>query len=392
MKSVKLSYIVAMTRPRSPSDNNMKDWRAAVSAPLTYRIGSSTLHFRLHLVMLSCVISVAVLVLLCLTLTGSPTRRTESVPGQLSLSQCPNTSRARPEGGRYRLAVVADPDTDSKVGDGWQSFLLRGEIVIRGEKVEVTWGEEEVLTSNLGAGGRGMELSELQMFAGRLLTLDDRTGVVYTIEGNKVVPWVILSDGPGNVSKGFKAEWSTVVGDKLVVGGLGKEWTTTTGEIVNYHPMWVKMVSCDGAVTHHDWRSHYLTVREAVGISWPGYMIHEAVCWSEVRREWTFLPRRMSKHKYDDVTDERRGSNTIIIADENFANVRTLTVGEKLPTHGFSSCKFVPGTEDQLMVALKSEEIEGNVATYMMVFNMEGKVLYREQKIGDRKFEGVEFV
>ena len=381
-----------MTRPRSPSDNNMKDWRAAVSAPLTYRIGSSTLHFRLHLVMLSCVISVAVLVLLCLTLTGSPTRRTESVPGQLSLSQCPNTSRARPEGGRYRLAVVADPDTDSKVGDGWQSFLLRGEIVIRGEKVEVTWGEEEVLTSNLGAGGRGMELSELQMFAGRLLTLDDRTGVVYSIEGNKVVPWVILSDGPGNVSKGFKAEWSTVVGDKLVVGGLGKEWTTTTGEIVNYHPMWVKMVSCDGAVTHHDWRSHYLTVREAVGISWPGYMIHEAVCWSEVRREWTFLPRRMSKHKYDDVTDERRGSNTIIIADENFANVRTLTVGEKLPTHGFSSCKFVPGTEDQLMVALKSEEIEGNVATYMMVFNMEGKVLYREQKIGDRKFEGVEFV
>ena len=392
MKSVKLSYIVAMTRPRSPSDNNMKDWRAAVSAPLTYRIGSSTLHFRLHLVMLSCVISVAVLVLLCLTLTGSPTRRTESVPGQLSLSQCPNTSRARPEGGRYRLAVVADPDTDSKVGDGWQSFLLRGEIVIRGEKVEVTWGEEEVLTSNLGAGGRGMELSELQMFAGRLLTLDDRTGVVYSIEGNKVVPWVILSDGPGNVSKGFKAEWSTVVGDKLVVGGLGKEWTTTTGEIVNYHPMWVKMVSCDGAVTHHDWRSHYLTVREAVGISWPGYMIHEAVCWSQVRREWTFLPRRMSKHKYDDVTDERRGSNTIIIADENFANVRTLTVGEKLPTHGFSSCKFVPGTEDQLMVALKSEEIEGNVATYMMVFNMEGKVLYREQKIGDRKFEGVEFV
>ena len=392
MKSVKLSYIVAMTRPRSPSDTNMKDWRAAVSAPLTYRIGSSTLHFRLHLVMLSCVISVAVLVLLCLTLTGSPTRRTESVPGQLSLSQCPNTSRARPEGGRYRLAVVADPDTDSKVGDGWQSFLLRGEIVIRGEKVEVTWGEEEVLTSNLGAGGRGMELSELQMFAGRLLTLDDRTGVVYSIEGNKVVPWVILSDGPGNVSKGFKAEWSTVVGDKLVVGGLGKEWTTTTGEIVNYHPMWVKMVSCDGAVSHHDWRSHYLTVREAVGISWPGYMIHEAVCWSEVRREWTFLPRRMSKHKYDDVTDERRGSNTIIIADENFANVRTLTVGEKLPTHGFSSCKFVPGTEDQLMVALKSEEIEGNVATYMMVFNMEGKVLYREQKIGDRKFEGVEFV
>ena len=146
------------------------------------------------------------------------------------------------------------------------------------------------------------------------------------------------------------------------------------------------------AVSHHDWRSHYLTVRQAGGITWPGYMIHEAVCWSQVRREWTFLPRRMSKNKYDDVTDERMGSNIIIIADENFSRLRTVTVGEKIPTHGFSSCKFIPGTDDQLMVALKSEEIEGKVATYMMVFNMEGKVLFQEEKIGDRKFEGIEFL
>lgn len=361
-----------------------------MSAPLTYRIGSSTLHFRLHLVFLSCLISVAVLLLLGLSLTGSPTRAS---PGEVGRpEQCPLTTQIRSRGGRYRLAVVADPDTDSKTGDGWQSYLMTGELVVRGDQVQVTWGQEKVLTTNLGAGGRGMELSELQRFSGRLLTLDDRTGVVYSIEGDTVVPWVILSDGPGNVTKGFKAEWSTVVGDRMVVGGLGKEWTTTTGEIINYHPMWVKMISCEGAVTHHDWRSHYLAVREAVGISWPGYMIHEAVCWSHIRREWTFLPRRMSKNKYDDVTDERMGSNVIIIADENFSRLRTVRVGERVPTHGFSSCKFIPGTEDQLMVALKSEEIEGKVATYMMVFNMEGKVLFQEDKIGDRKFEGIEFV
>ena len=86
------------------------------------------------------------------------------------------------------------------------------------------------------------------------------------------------------------------------------------------------------------------------------------------------------------------GSNIIIIAEENFSSLRTVTVGERVPTHGFSSCKFIPGTEDQLMVALKSEEIEGKVATYFMVFNMEGKVLYQEDKIGDRKFEGIEFL
>ena len=379
-----------MTSQRSQSDPTMRDWRAAVSAPLTYRIGSSTLHFRLHLVFLSCLISVAVLVLLGLALTGSPTRASL---GEVSrLAECPLTQQITSRGGRYRLAVVADPDTDSKTGDGWQSYLMTGELVVRGDQVQVTWGQEKVLTSNLGAGGRGMELSELQRFSGRLLTLDDRTGVVYSIEGDTVVPWVILSDGPGNVTKGFKAEWSTVVGDRMVVGGLGKEWTTTTGEIINYHPMWVKTISCEGAVTHHDWKSNYLAVREAVGVTWPGYMIHEAVCWSQIRREWTFLPRRMSKNKYDDVTDERMGSNVIIIADENFSRLRTVTVGERIPTHGFSSCKFIPGTEDELMVALKSEEIEGKVATYMMVFNMEGKVLFQEDKIGDRKFEGIEFV
>ena len=45
-----------------------------------------------------------------------------------------------------------------------------------------------------------------------------------------------------------------------------------------------------------------------------------------------------------------------------------------------------------MIVALKSEEIEGKVATYLMVFNVDGSVIYPETKIGDRKFEGVEFV
>jgi soluble calcium-activated nucleotidase 1 len=38
-----------------------------------------------------------------------------------------------------------------------------------------------------------MELSELVTFNGALYTVDDRTGVVYKLDGNKVVPWVILS-------------------------------------------------------------------------------------------------------------------------------------------------------------------------------------------------------
>lgn len=47
-----------------------------------------------------------------------------------------------------------------------------------------------------------MELSELVVFNGHLYTVDDHTGVVYRIEDNKAVPWVILPDGDGTVSKG----------------------------------------------------------------------------------------------------------------------------------------------------------------------------------------------
>ena len=52
---------------------------------------------------------------------------------------------------------------------------------------------------------------------------------VYEIRNKKLVPWVIMEDGPGNVDKGFKAEWMTIKDQRLHIGGLGKEWTTQEG-------------------------------------------------------------------------------------------------------------------------------------------------------------------
>jgi len=379
----------------------MKDWRTAISTPLTYRIGNSTVHFRSHLVFAGCLIAVAVMMLLYFTQTGRARSNFVSVDrwvssGGLFNSTYPLTPAVRlGQGNRFRIAVVADLDTDSKVGEGWVSFMQYGYLTISDslDRVSVSWDVEEVeLKGSLAAGGRGMELSELQVFDGKLLSLDDRTGVIYQIVGGKVVPWVIMSDGGGGNTKGFKGEWSTVRGHTLVVGGLGKEWTTSQGEVINHDPMWVKEIGVEGAVKHIDWRDRYILVRQAAGISWPGYMIHEAVGWSQVRREWVFLPRRMSGDRYNDVTDERMGTNVMITADEAFKDIRVTTVGDKMPTHGFSSFKFVPGTKDTVIVALKSEEVEGKVATYMMVFNTDGLVIYPETKIGNRKFEGVEFV
>lgn len=44
------------------------------------------------------------------------------------------------------------------------------------------------------------------------------------------------------------------------------------------------------------------------------------------------------------------------------------------------------------MVALKSEEVEGVVATYITVLTMQGAILLPETKFADTKFEGIEFV
>nr|XP_045744296.1 galectin-3-binding protein isoform X2 [Mirounga angustirostris] len=180
-----------------------------------------------------------------------------------------------PGGTRYRIAVIADLDTESRAQEEntWFSYLKKGYLTLSdsGDKVAVEWDKGHgVLESHLAEKGRGMELSELIVFNGRLYSVDDRTGVIYQIEGTKAVPWVILSDGDGTVGKGFKAEWLAVKDEHLYVGGLGKEWTTSTGEVMNENPEWVKVVGSRGSVNHENWVSSYSALRAAAGIQPPG--------------------------------------------------------------------------------------------------------------------------
>lgn len=111
------------------------------------------------------------------------------------------------EGTRYRIAVIADLDTSSSSEKKltWFSYMHRGHLSVSesGDKVAVEWDADRVvLESHLSEKGRGMELSELVAFNGKLYTADDRTGIVYRIDGDKAIPWVILTDGDGSVAKG----------------------------------------------------------------------------------------------------------------------------------------------------------------------------------------------
>uniref|UniRef100_A0A3B4ASS2 Soluble calcium-activated nucleotidase 1 n=1 Tax=Periophthalmus magnuspinnatus TaxID=409849 RepID=A0A3B4ASS2_9GOBI len=301
------------------------------------------------------------------------------------------------DGVRYRIGLIADLDTASRSSkeQTWFSYMKRGHLTFsaNGDRLQVEWDTDIVtLESHLSEKGRGMELSELVVFNGHLYSVDDRTGVVFRIEGSHAVPWVILPDGDGSVSKGFKAEWLAVKDEHLYVGGLGKEWTTTSGEVVNNNPEWVKVVGCHGDVHHENWVLNYNSLRNAAGIHPPGYLIHESAVWSESLQRWFFLPRRASHERYEETADEHRATNMLLSCPADFSYIKLSQVGPLNPTHGFSSFKFVPGTEDKIIVALKSEEDAGKIATYMIAFTLDGHVLMPETKIGDVKYEGLEFI
>jgi len=399
----------------SSDSTTMSDWRQAIRTPFAYRVSNSTMRLQTHFVYTVAVSGLAILVLLYLLLPSSRSgyRLTNEIDnnehelGHLHArgnfhynDTYPLSAPVRTKNGiKYKIGIIADLDTLSKSESEenvWYSYMKTGYLTFNAATKQVTieWdsGSAKVVKSALSNGGRGMELSELVVFNGKLYTVDDRTGVVYEVNNGHVIPWVILSDGDGHESKGFKTEWSTVKGTELYVGGLGKLWTSGTGEVINDNPQWVKIVSPSGEVRHVNWKNHYGEMSKALGISHPGYVIHEASVWSDVFQQWFFLPRRVSKERYDEKLDEHRGANYLLRCSEAFSDVSVTRVGDHLPTHGFSSLKFIPGSGDSVIVALKSEEDSGTIASYITVFTIKGEVLYPETKIGNYKFEGIEFI
>jgi len=299
----------------------------------------------------------------------------------------------------YRIGLIADLDKDSKhptTKNKWRSFYKRGYLSYNSvtQSIVVSFDKDEAIEIDGGyaLNGRGMELSELVTFNGHVLTFDDRTGLVFDIVGEKVVPWVILMDDDGHSSKGFKSEWATVKDEILYVGSMGKEWTTSAGEFESYDPMFVKAITMTGEVQHIKWVDNYRAIRKTIGIEWPGYMIHESGAWSALHRKWYFLPRRCSKDRYNETLDEHMGCNVLISADESFRNIQVVKLASLKPTHGFSSFKFVPGTDDRVIVALQTEELNGKTSTYITAFTTTGNMLMDQLKLDtEYKYEGFEF-
>ena len=203
----------------------------------------------------------------------------------------PITPPLRFDDGRtvFKIALVSDLDTDSKHPDQantWRSVLKTGYLTVdsSADSYEVEFDEDDVtLTSKLAEKGRGLELSDLVVFNGKLLSCDDRTGAIFEIPLDKInaaqrpatleaLPWTLLRNGPGNVAKGFKCEWLTVREGELWAGSLGKEWTTATGVRVNDYPQWVKTVGPWGDVRHLNFVEEYNKLRDKAGFQEPGLL------------------------------------------------------------------------------------------------------------------------
>ena len=301
--------------------------------------------------------------------------------------------------GLFDVYIVSDLDKKSKVQSDkkgkWRSVMKKGQLKrMDNGMYSIQWISDTELFTKISEAGRGMELSALVEFNRRLFTFDDRTGLAFEIVGKKAIPRYIMMEGDGNTDKGQKTEWATVKDGKMYVGSFGKEYTNPDGSIKNTNNMWISIINDRGVVTHEDWTDRFNKLREAVGCPYPGYMIHEAITWSPVRRQWVILPRRVSKEAYDENEDERRGSNTVIFASEDFSKIEVKHITPLTPTRGFSDFKFLPGSKDQIIVALKSEENEEAQTqnTYITVFDVNGKILMEETEIpGMMKFEGLEF-
>lgn len=320
------------------------------------------------------------------------------------------------KGNEIRFAAVTDMDELSRVkGDGkptWQSNMILGSITPKDNKYTVNFEPEmRHLTTKHNEANRGAEFSELAIYNNRLLTFDDRTGDVFEIlnapdgAGSFVVPRFVITEGAGDTDKGMKWEWATVKDGLLYMGSMGKEYTKPDGSIANTNNLWIATLDADGVLTRYDWAHVYGIVRDVLGASRPGYVIHEAVNWSASLNKWVFLPRRISSDTYDDVKDEKMGSNKLVLLNADFTSPQIVTIPMAEPSpglHGFSSFAFVPNSEDRHALALRSveedcvggDEEQCKQRTYVVVFDvLTGEVLMDEVQLPvDMKFEGVEFV
>lgn len=165
----------------------LRDWRKALRTPATYRVGNAV---RIQPQFVFLILAFGVFLLVVLYYNWWTTQ----IP---TVHRWMNT--VRPYNATYpltppvvtgdlvafRIGIVADLDTNSKSATKphtYNSYFKKGYLSYHKTRnyVEVSWDLMPAMqiSSTYSHKGRGMELSELIVYDGRLLTFDDRSGIV----------------------------------------------------------------------------------------------------------------------------------------------------------------------------------------------------------------------
>ncbi|MES1903543.1 MAG: Soluble calcium-activated nucleotidase 1, partial [Paramarteilia canceri] len=177
----------------------------------------------------------------------------------------------------FDVILISDDDTKTKISaDNFQSNLAKYSIIlttvptklalkaggtshveamkiIPSNQYKINSKEMKIPIKNLD---RFMELSALAYFNGKLLTCDDRTGIIMEIDENaqKSDVWFSLL----KYDPGFKCEWMTVKNGKLFVGSFGKNYVDTeTGDIIHSRFTKVFMINKDKKTEILEWKENY---------------------------------------------------------------------------------------------------------------------------------------
>lgn len=300
--------------------------------------------------------------------------------------------------GKHEFALITDLDKASRhpSKQTWHAWFRRGALRFEtgAGRYHLDWLHTSKLESSLSFKNRSMELSELVRFQEHLLAMCDITGLVFEVdpEEGQAFQRLALADGNGRSMKPFKAEWATVKDGYLFVGSMGREWTDDDGSVVHRDAQWVKRIDSNWHVQSLDWGQRFEALRAAVDAKLPGYLWHEAIIWDEWLARWLVLPRKESREPYSPTADETRGTNLLLLANDDFSVIETLRIGPLEPEWGFAAIRKVPGTNDTF-AALKVREVGKRTATKLCVFDLSGRMLLEPifEDVSEMKFEGMQF-
>lgn len=339
-----------------------------------------------------------------------------------------NTSKDPSHGLPFLISAPSSPCCDSSLScEVSPSILLSGRLLHKQNdaeehQFEVHFSAKEEVHSYLHSAGKGLHLSELIAFCGHIYGSDRNSGILYEVstlsKPSLLTPRQVLTNDASSTPAALTINWAAVKSGMLFLGGSGAADTS----------QWVATVDPSGRTRYLNWEQEFSALQSAAWLNTHYQTVaHEAIIWSDVLNMWIVLPR--VEERLDAVPEFRSGgdhphlklSNSgtlelnnyqILIADSDFLNMQRVRLESlliALPSNishdiaelraGFTSLKFLPSSQDKILVALLTVEHPrkcsdaSSAASFLVILSLSGEILSPPALIpAPHRFEGLEFL